>query len=292
MQEVGLCGAGVMGRAAIEHLVQAGWRVTCFEVNEAARASAEKLGAAATNAPAAVADTVGTVLLFLPGPAEVSLCVRGPDGLLSGSSAPSVIVDMSTVDPGTSAALAAEAGKRGVGYLDAPVLGRPASVGRWALPVGGESVDLEKTRPVLNTLAQKIFHVGGPGSGNRIKLLNQLMFGAINAMTAEMTAIAAKCGVPPKLMFETITASEAATVSNLFKELGKRIAENRYADPTFTVDLLVKDVHLAVKMANENNAPPLLGRVIDYINASARAQGYGGSDTSEMWKLFEKAWKI
>jgi 3-hydroxyisobutyrate dehydrogenase/2-hydroxy-3-oxopropionate reductase len=287
MQEIGVCGAGVMGQAAIGKLVEAGRSVVFTELRESARVAAVQLGATAMDSQAALADAAEIVLLFLPGPAEVTDCVSGPRGLLAAGGLPSVIVDLSTVDAGTSTTLAKEAEKHNVGYLDAPVLGRPSAVGNWALPVGGHAVHLDKARPVLSSLAARIIHVGESGVGNRVKLLNQLMFGAINAMTAEMMAIASKTGVPPKLLYETITASQAGTVSNLFKELGKRISEDRYDEPTFTVDLLVKDVRLAVRMADENQAPPLLGRVIDYINTAAQAHGYGGSDTAAMWNLFK-----
>ena len=76
-----------------------------------------------------------------------------------------------------------------------------------------------------------------------------MMFGAINAMTAEMMAIADKMDIAPKLLYETISASQAGTVSNLFKELGARIAGDNYEAPTFTVDLLIKDVRLGLEMA-------------------------------------------
>jgi 3-hydroxyisobutyrate dehydrogenase/2-hydroxy-3-oxopropionate reductase len=232
------------------------------------------------------------VLLFLPGPAEVEECVAGTAGLLSAKGPKTkVIADMSTVDPDTSVKLANESRQRGIGYIDAPVLGRPSAVGNWALPVGGDSADLQRAQPVLQAVAKKIFHVGESGTGNRVKLLNQLMFGAINAMTAEMMAIAAHSGISPKLLFETITASQAGTVSNLFKELGRRVAENDYSDPTFTVNLLVKDIRLAVRMADEGRTPPLLGRVIDFVNAAAQSQGYGKRDTSEMWKCMQNFWR-
>ncbi|MBN2124772.1 MAG: NAD-binding protein, partial [Deltaproteobacteria bacterium] len=89
---------------------------------------------------------------------------------------------------------------------------------------------------------------------------------------------------------ETVTASQAGTVSNLFKELGGRIAEERYDDPTFTVNLLIKDVRLAVEMARGHDAPPILGRIVEFINESARSQGFGDADTSIMWKLFGGIW--
>jgi 3-hydroxyisobutyrate dehydrogenase/2-hydroxy-3-oxopropionate reductase len=200
------------------------------------------------------------------------------------------IVDMSTSDPDISARMANLAEKKGVDFLDAPVLGRPVTVGQWALPVGGQEEAIERCRPVFKIFAAHIFHAGPAGAGHKIKLLNQLMFGAINAMTAEMMAIAEKVGIEPRRLFEIITASKAGTVSNLFKELGKRVAEGNYEDPTFTVDLLVKDIKLAVQMAKENNAPPLLARTIELINEVSQVQGLGNKDTSIMWTSYRGIW--
>jgi 3-hydroxyisobutyrate dehydrogenase/2-hydroxy-3-oxopropionate reductase len=133
--------------------------------------------------------------------------------------------------------------------------------------------------------------VGPSGSGNKVKLLNQLMFGAINAITAEMMAIADQMGIPPGLLYEIIITSGAATVSNLFKELGHRISTEDYTDPTFTVDLLVKDVRLAAQMARESQTPPVLTRTVELINEIAQAQGLGNLDTSIMWKAYQGFWE-
>jgi 3-hydroxyisobutyrate dehydrogenase-like beta-hydroxyacid dehydrogenase len=291
MSTVGLCGVGVMGRAAAKKIIESGAQGLAFDVSQASREKASALGVRIVDNPAEVMAGARVVLLFLPGPSEVAACVCGEKGLLSAAETSTVIVDMSTVNPSCTQRMSAEARKSGVGYLDAPVLGRPTAVGKWALPVGGETQDLELARPVLNLLADKIFHIGAGGSGNRLKLLNQLMFGAINAMTAEMTAIAVKSGIDPALLYETITASQAGTVSNLLKELGQRIAQDNYRDPTFTVDLLVKDVRLAIEMAKESDAPPLLAGIVTFINEIAQAQGYGASDTAEMWKCLYRLWE-
>jgi 3-hydroxyisobutyrate dehydrogenase/2-hydroxy-3-oxopropionate reductase len=280
-----------MGRAAAKKIVDSGPQVLAFDVSQTSREKASALGVRIVDSQAEVVVGARVVLLFLPGPSEVEACVCGEKGLLAAAKTPMVIVDMSTVNPSCTQRMSAEARKSGVGYLDAPVLGRPTAVGKWALPVGGETQDLELARPVLNLLADKIFHVGPGGSGNRLKLLNQLMFGAINAMTAEMTAIAVKSGIDPGLLYETITASQAGTVSNLLKELGQRIAQDNYSDPTFTVDLLVKDVRLAIEMAKENDAPPLMAGIVTFINEIAQAQGYGESDTAEMWKCLYNLWR-
>ena len=291
MKTIGLIGAGTMGLAAGRKILESGRSLLVFDVSLGAREKARAMGAGVAATPAEVARQADMVILFLPGPKEVEVRVAGQDGLLQGSHSGLVIVDMSTVDPGVTRCMAELALKKGVGYLDAPVLGRPASIGNWALPVGGRKQDLEQCRPILELLAAKIFHIGESGSGNKVKLLNQLMFGAINAMTAEMMAIAEKIGIPPKVLFETISSSQAATVSNLFKELGGRIAAENYENPTFTVNLLIKDVRLAVEMAKAGDAPPLLGRTVELINEIARAQGFGDSDTSIMWKSVQKVWE-
>ena len=291
MKPVGLLGAGTMGAAAGGKILKSGRALVVFDVSPKAKENARVMGAGVTATPADVARQSDVVIMSLPGPKEVELCVIGQDGLLSASHPGLVIVDMSTVDPGVTRRMAGMALKTAVGYLDAPILGRPVAVGSWALPVGGRKEDLERCRPVLELFAAKIFHIGESGSGNKVKLLNQLMFGAINAMTAEMMAIADKIGISPKVLFETIASSQAATVSGLFKELGGRIAAENYDSPTFTVNLLIKDVRLAVEMAMAADAPPLLGRTVELINETARAQGFGDSDTSIMWKSIRRGWK-
>jgi 3-hydroxyisobutyrate dehydrogenase-like beta-hydroxyacid dehydrogenase len=79
-------------------------------------------------------------------------------------------------------------------------------------------------------------------------------------------------------------------VSNLFRELGARIAADDYANPTFTVDLLAKDVRLAAEMAREAGAPPILARSIEFLDEAARAQGLGAADTAAMWRCYRGFW--
>jgi len=290
MEAVGIIGAGVMGLAAGRKFIESGRRVIAFDTAPKAQEKARQVGMEMTVSPADVARLCPIILMFLPGPAQIIECVAGPTGLLQTAASGRIIVDLSTVDPGTTRRMAALARDKGIGYVDAPVLGRPASVGKWALPVGGQAEDIERCRPILAAVAAKIMHIGESGSGNKIKLLNQMMFSAINAMTAEMMAVAEKIGVAPKLLYETITSSQAGTVSNLFIELGKNITNEKYDEPTFSVDLLCKDVRLAIEMAKAHGAPPLLAGLIQFINEAAQAQGLGARDTAVMWKACRSFW--
>lgn len=290
METVGIIGFGVMGSAAGRKLVDAGYGLHVVEVTRPALDEAVAMGAYVASSPAALAKACPVVLMFLPGPKQVADCVSGADGLLQSASPGAVIVDHSTIDPGTTQAMATLAAQREVGYLDAPVLGRPSAVGRWALPVGGEPETLDRCRSILEVFAGNVMSVGTSGMGNKIKLLNQLMFAAINAMTAEMMAVASHIGVTPKLLYETIVASRAGTVSNLLIELGRNVVEDNYHPPAFSVDLLCKDVDLALQMATESGAPPLLGQTIQVINEIARAHGFGPQDTSAMWQAYFPIW--
>lgn len=291
MEHIGIVGTGVMGLTVAGKIINAGHTLTVYDVSSQAADRAGQIGARVGRSPAEVAKQTDIMLLFLPGPNEIIECVTSREGLLSASKAGSVIADMSTSDPDTSMLMAEYAEKKDVGYLDAPVLGRPITVGKWALPVGGKEENLERCRSIFQLFAAHIFHAGPPGSGHKIKLLNQLMFGAINAMTAEMMAIAEKIGIKPRRLYEIITASQAGTISNLFKELGGRVSKENYEDPTFTVDLLAKDIKLAVQMAKNNNAPPILARSVELINEISQAQGLGKKDTAIMWKSYRDIWK-
>jgi 3-hydroxyisobutyrate dehydrogenase len=290
METIGLIGVGVMGRTVARKIIEGGCRLQAYDVSSACIETAGALGAVIAATPADVAASAKIILMLLPGPKDVKACVAGENGLLASAAPGTVIVDMSTIDPATTVELAGRAQARNVGYVDAPVLGRPATVGHWALPAGGRSEDIDVCRPVLSLFAAHVLHVGPSGSGHKIKLLNQMMFGAINAMTAEMMAVASRIGIDPKILYDTITASQAGTVSNLFKELGGRVAVGNYDNPTFTVDLLIKDIRLGVQMAKEGGAPPILGRTVELINEIAQVQGLGASDTSAMWQSYLRLW--
>lgn len=302
---IGICGAGTMGGKAAGALVGDEMSVMAFDVQSSSVEALAKDGVQGAESPADLGAQCDVILLFLPGPRQIQAALTGKDGILSGiasaisprtgSSGPGeasrrIIVDMSTVDPESTRRMHKIVADQGAAYLDAPVLGRPASVGKWVLPVGGPVEALDAARPVLEVLAATVVHAGPSGAGNQIKLLNQLMFGAINGITAEVMAIADRIGVSQELFYRTIGGSSAATVSPLFKELGRRVVEDDYSDPTFTVDLLIKDVSLGLEMATEGGAVPILTRSVDYINRLATQQGYGSDDTSVMWQAVKQTW--
>ena len=284
---VGIIGVGTMGSKMAGKLINVGYAVFARDIDEVAEERARKLGAKVVNSPKEVAEYTEIILLSLPIPSDVKEVVLGEDGILTNPKNNRTIVDLSTVDPFSTQHNAEEAKKVGVSYIDAPVLGRPQKCGNWTLPVGGDKKDLEKVRRVLEILAAKIIYVGPSGYGNIVKLLNNMMLGAINSVTAEILAICTKLGMSPKVLYETIANSGAASVSNLFKELGPKIL-NRDFEPLFSIDLLHKDVMLGIQMAKQVGVPLFVSEANQRLNEMARLMGFGKEDTASVIKVYEK----
>ena len=284
---VGIIGVGTMGSKMAGKLINAGYAVFARDIDEAAEERARKLGAKVVNSPKEVAEYTEIILLSLPMPSDVKEVVLGEDGILTNPKNNRTIVDLSTVEPFSTQHNAEQAKKVGVSYIDAPVLGRPQKCGNWTLPVGGDKKDLEKVRKVLEILAAKIIYVGPSGYGNIVKLLNNMMLGAINSVTAEILAICTKLGMSPKVLYETIADSGAASVSNLFKELGPKIL-NRDFEPLFSIDLLHKDVMLGIQMAKQVGVPLFASEANQRLNEMARLMGFGKEDTASIVKVYEK----
>lgn len=283
--DVGIVGLGTMGGRMAERLIEARHRVIAFDVSSAAReqAAASRVEIAASVADVAASTSV--VLLSLPTPEHVESVVTGPNGILERPAPELVVVDTSTVDPDTTRRMAARAARSGIAYLDAPVLGRPDSCGAWTFPVGGDEEALARARPALEVLGKNVIHTGHSGTGNAIKLLNNLMFGAINSVTAEAMALCEAVGIPPAAFLDVVSDSGAATVSPLFRQSGRKIVDGD-SSPTFTIDLMHKDVALAAAMAGGTASGLTMANAVLSLTEAAREAGIGGEDTSAIVKVY------
>lgn len=290
IQQVGLIGVGTMGSIILKRLLKAHYKVYACDVSEKAKSLAQELGARVVDLPKDAAQSTELILLSLPGPKQIEEVVLGKDGLIAHLKNTHIVVDLSTVDPATTRRMTSAVVEQGASYLDAPILGRPASVGRWILPVGGEREALESCRSVLETFASKAVLVGPSGSGNTLKLLNQLMFSTINAITSEVLAICKKTGLSQKVLFETISSSGAATVSGLFCEVAKKIVEKDF-EPIFSIELLCKDAGLGIEMARNSGAPPVIASLVQTFNEIAKDTGLGKEDTSALFKVYERLYQ-
>ena len=257
-KKIGVVGIGTMGQIIMEKLLESGYVVNVFDVSPQSLVIAREKGANVADTPADLAAISDLIFMSLPGTNQIEEVIFGENGMLECLNSGTIIADTSTVDPKTTKSVAKRLSVKEVGYLDCPILGRPSAAGNWLLPVGGNINDLERVTPVLKSFASTIIHVGESGAGNAVKLLNQMMFTVINAVSSEVMAIADYCGVSKDVFYNTVAGSSAATVSGLFKEVGKNIVANDFEHPTFTVDLLIKDTKLALQMAKDAGAPSIM----------------------------------
>jgi 3-hydroxyisobutyrate dehydrogenase-like beta-hydroxyacid dehydrogenase len=267
-------------------MLEAGFQVVVYDAYPEATGRAVELGAEAAASPEALAREASVILLSLPGPAQLEAVLFGESGLIHALSDRHIVIDTSTVDPQTTRRNAARVKEKGAEYLDSPILGRPSATGKWMLPTGGCQEALDRAKPILLTFAANALRVGDSGAGNALKLLNQMMFSCINAISSEVMAICDHVGIDREVFYQTVAGSSAATVSGLFREVGKNIVRDEYRTPAFTVDLLIKDTKLALEMARASDAPSVITGTVQMYNEIAHAMGLGDQDTSALYKVF------
>jgi len=285
---VGLIGVGTMGKCMLDRLIANGFGVAAYDPFPAAQDYAKEKGAKVVANPAEVAKEARLIIMSLPAPKHVFDVISGENGLLGELTDGHVVVDTSTVSPETSKKGAEMVAERGADYVDAPILGRPSAVGNWLLPSGGTEKAIEFAKPALLTFAKNVVRVGDTGSGNAVKLLNQLMFSVINCISTEVMALTEKVGIDKKVFYDVVANSGAATVSGLFKETGRRIVSDEYDNPTFTVELLCKDAALGIQMAKDAGITPLIAGFVQMINENAKGKGLAKQDTSAIVKVFQE----
>lgn len=286
---IGLVGVGTMGKCMLNSILKNGYSVLAYDPFIGAQEFAKKNGAKIAKDINEVAKKSKLIILSLPTPKH---CFETINSIKENLNLNQVIVDTSTIGPEDSKKNFEIIKYTGCKYIDAPILGRPDSVGNWLLPAGGDKNTIKNISPVIETFAKKIVYVGEIGSGNSLKLLNQLMFSTINCISAEVMVLAEKVGIDKKVFYDVISNSNAATVSGLFKETAFRIVEDKYNEPTFTVELLCKDVGLGMDMLKDKGIIPVVSKFVQDINELAKGCGYTKEDTSSIAKIFEEKYDI
>src|SRR5437660_223141 len=290
--QIGFIGIGVMGWPMALNLLKAGYNITIFarhpdkpEVQEVIQA-----GARPAPSPRAVAMASDIVITMLPNSMQVEEVVAGSQGIFEGARKGLIIIDMSTIAPTVSRKLAEAASALGVHFLDAPVSGgsQGAVNGTLTIMVGGEREIFEQALPVLQSMGKKenIFHVGSNGVGEIVKIVNNILCGAIAATIAESFVLGVKAGADVETMAKVIGASTGASwqLSNQFPLR----AFNGSFQPGFMTDLLHKDLGLALDLAAENTTPIAMTALTRQMYEMARAEGFGREDYTSLLKVLEK----
>lgn len=285
---VGVVGLGRMGASVAGHLVGSGVRVRGFDRAASARETAAERGVELDEDAAAVAAGSDVVLTSLPSPEAFRAVYLGTDGLVEGVETDLVAVDLSTVDPDTTVAVAEAATEEGLTLVDAPVSGGPkdAATGTLTLFVGGDPAVVENppVAPVLELVSGRATRVGDVGAGQTAKLVNNAMSMGTLLLSMEAVSMGVDRGLDGEALYRAL--EHAGGASNQLKKRLPRVL-NRNFEPGFTVSLARKDLGLALDAADGVNHPMPVTALVHQLYTRAAREGEADADVGAVAKLFE-----
>jgi len=271
-EKIGFVGLGMMGSPMARNLVEAGYSVTVFDLNQETVNAAKAFGASSVDSAAEAAIQCDIIITMVPDSEHVESVIAGPNGILEGLSAGSVVIDMSTIDPEMGKEMANLIEAKGSNFIDAPVTGGVggAEAGTLSILVGGNAETFERALPVLNVLGGDVSHMGPVGSGHTTKIANQLIGVATLAGISEAFVLAKKSGLDMQAFFDAV--KNGAGRSWALETLGPKILEGDFT-PGFMVKHMQKDLRLAGQLAADTGTSLPTSTLIAQLYRSVQADG-------------------
>jgi 3-hydroxyisobutyrate dehydrogenase-like beta-hydroxyacid dehydrogenase len=284
-ERIGFIGLGHMGLPMCANLLRAGADLTVFNRTPGRAAPLVAQGARQAASAAALAASCDVVLTCLATVDATEAVVLGPDGVLEGARPGTIVVDHGTIGPGTAARLAAAAGERGVGFLDAPVSGGPegAAAATLTIMAGGPEAHFARVEPVLRAYGRLVVRVGPVGAGSRLKLINQLLTLVHGAVAAEALALARRAGLDVPAAGEVLRQSFGQ--SRMLERALPRIRDGQY-DAGAALRLYRKDLGLVLETGQEAGAALPLAKAALAVLDEALAAGLADHDIAALYLLY------
>jgi 3-hydroxyisobutyrate dehydrogenase-like beta-hydroxyacid dehydrogenase len=283
---VAVVGTGRMGAAMVGRIAAAGHDVVVQNRTRArADVVAARHGLQAVDLPREAAAGAEVVVVSLADDAAVRAAYGGADGIVAGLGPGAVVADASTVDPATVQALASHVARAGATLVDTPVSGSVSTVeaGELLVMAGGDGAALDRVRPVLDSFARRVLHLGPLGAGATMKLAVNSVVHALNEALAEALVLAEKAGVDRSAAYEVFASSAVAAPFVLYKRAAYEKPDE--APVAFALDLVAKDLDLVADLARRVGADmPQLAANRDVVERARRA-GLGSSDLSALAEL-------
>ena len=284
----GLVGAGIMGKGLARNLLAGGFELSVLDIDPAAMERAVGMGARPADGLAGLCAAAATIGTCLPSVEATRAVYLGPDGLIANAREGSALIDFSTGDPAVTRELARAAEGRSVQVIDAPMLRTEphAWEGTVVLLVGGPEEAVERCRPALEAVSERVVHCGPVGTGHIFKLLNNVNGLCMHAMYAETFALAAKLGVDLDRLLDVLESgmSNSATLG----ALSKRILSGEEGPFFFATELALKDVSLYARLAADTGSPSLLANATRETYQLATLLGHGEEDVVSVGKALRE----
>ncbi len=287
---IGFIGLGIMGKPMAKHLLKAGYRLVVRDLMQAA--VDEMVAAGARSAPTAreVAAQCDVLITMVPDSPDVEAVAYGPDGALAGLRPGTIWADMSTISPVTSRKVAADAAKKGVTMLDAPVSGgeKGAIAATLSIMVGGPKDAFDAMLPIFQVMGKTVVHMGETGAGQVTKAANQIVVALTIEAISEALVLASKAGVDPAKVRQVLLGGFCQ--SRILELHGERMIKREFA-PGFKIRLHRKDLAIALNAGKEFGVPlPVTALVHEMLNALMVA-GEGELDHSAIVHYIESGAK-
>jgi 2-hydroxy-3-oxopropionate reductase len=282
-QTIGFIGLGLMGRPMAKNLLKAGYKLV---VNSRSQGPVDDLvasGATRAITPADVARQASCIITMVPDSPDVELVLAGANGAFSTMQPGTIVIDMSSIEPGVARRLAARAKELGGSMLDAPVSGGEIGAidGTLSVMVGGDRATFDTARPILDVMGnpEKVVYIGEAGAGQLCKLCNQMVIGGTLAVVAEAIALARKAGVDPQRVREALMGGFAA--SRVLEVHGDRAIKGTFK-PGFKTHLYAKDMRNVVSTLAALDVPGPVTAIVQQLVSATMAAGKGELDNSAM----------
>jgi putative dehydrogenase len=283
---VGVIGLGSMGGGVAKSLLRAGFITHVCDVRAESVQALATEGAVGAATPAALAAACDVVVVLVVNAAQTEHVLFGENGAAETLRKGSAVIMSVTVSPDFAVGLAKRLGERGILMLDAPVSGGSAKAasGEMTIMASGSADAFAKCEPVFGAIAQKVFRLGNePGTGSKVKMVNQLLAGVHIAAAAEAMALGIKAGADPKELYGVLL--ECAGTSWMFQNRVPHILAGDYT-PHSAVDIFVKDLGIVLDVGKTNRFPLPLTAAAHQMFMMAAAAGLGREDDSAVIKIF------
>jgi 2-hydroxy-3-oxopropionate reductase len=253
-ERIGFIGLGIMGKPMARNLLAAGFPLAVHSRSPGPVGDLVEAGATGGHGPAQVAAASDVTITMLPDTADVETVLTGAGGVIEGARAGSLVIDMSSIDPGPTRAMAEAFAARDVAMLDAPVSGgeKGAIDATLSIMVGGDDEAFARAEPIFESLGTNVVHIGPSGAGQVCKACNQLVVAATIEAVAEALLLAERSGVDAAKVREALLGGFAG--SKILEVHGRRMLDRAF-DPGFRIRLHRKDARIIEEAAAETSTP-------------------------------------
>ncbi len=284
-ETIGWIGVGVMGQSMAGHLLDAGYKIRVHNRTKQKAQPLVERGATWCDTPGEAAVDSKFIFSIVGYPTDVEEVLLGEDGALAKTKTGSILVDMTTSEPALAERIHEEAAAKGVAALDAPVSGGDlgARNARLAIMVGGDREAFDSTLPIFQVMGENIAYFGAAGSGQRVKMSNQILIASTMIGVVESLLYATRTGLDMDSVIDLIGSGAAGCWS--INNLGRRIANQDFA-PGFFIKHFVKDMGIALKDASSMGLDLPGLSLAEEFYGRAMDSGLENDGTQALYKIF------